>query len=417
MESVGVGFADSVEQYIAAYSGHTRLRRLMFIARNGPRQREEAVRLLISQLKHGINTSLYTQLYKELDVAMEVEPRDDNWVAATERAAATRIDTLEQELNAARSMISKEGIRKAQSNIGDYYYERGSLEDAMKAYSRCRDYCSMPWQLEEMCDSLFNVSADSDEFSMVGYPPHSKITPDDTISNRAFGMERRQIASALVSLRQKDYRSAARSFLDLQKFGEDVFPSVMSCADIAVYGSTLAVATLKREELGLIISGDHPFRQYIDTVPFVRSFITDFLESKYSSVISSCKILEDQFQLDIIFSKHIAAVISLITDKLILQYVEPYEALDINKLAERLNFPLQDAVKQLYDLIENKKIDAVLDIVSMTLRRRKEDLKAKTFNHVISTTDEHSVIARRALFRMSMMENGITVDKGDIDIV
>jgi COP9 signalosome complex subunit 1 len=411
IDNSGLCLAPSLELYAAGYAGYTLLRRLMHIALVSPQYRNETLRYFIPLLKQGINTSFYQQLFRELpDAAHAIEPMDTQWVAATDRAAAARLETLEQELNAARSMISKEGIRKAHSNIGDYSYERGNLEDAMKSYYRCRDYCTMPWHLDEMYESVFNVSADLDEFATVGYASQSRTAQGGDAPVRPLGAERKQVSSAMASLRQKDYAGAARALLDLKSFSEAVFPTLISCQDISVYGTVLAVATLSREDLRNISSSGHPFRQYIEFVPCMKSFLDNFLEGRYLNVMETCRLLGQQLQFDIIFSRHLNAVIALIIDKVFLQFVQPYEALDLTKMASGLNMPVDEVVSHLSGLIASDRILAKLDTVSMTLRRTKVNHQEVAVKRVIKVTDENSVNSQRALIRLCMLQNGITGD-------
>ena len=411
----GLCLASSIEQYASGYTGYTLTRRLHHIVVVSPQYRNDAMRYLFLVLKQGINTSLYRKVFKDMELeAQSVEPSgpDINWMNATDQAASARLETLEQELNSARSMISKEGIRKAYSNIGDYFYEHGDLEEAMKSYYRCRDFCTMPWHLDEMYENVFNVSADLDEFAAVGFSSQTKSKQEEgsSVSIRPFSLERRQISGAMIALRQKDYSGSARALLELNSFNESIFPSLLSSQDISVYGTVLAVATLNRDELRRMASSGHPFRQYIEIVPCMMRFLVDFLERRYLAVIETCRMLEQQFQFDIIFSRHLTSIIALIIDKVFTQYVEPYEAVDISKMASGLSMTCKGVIIHLSDLIASGKIQAKLDTVSMTMRRTKLNHQDVAMKRVIRLTDEHSVNSQRALLRLRMLQNGISED-------
>lgn len=363
--------------------------------------------MLISLLKQGVNTSLYRQIYRELaDAANSVEAFDTNWCTSTDRASATRMDILEQELNAAKSMLSKEGIRNAHSNIGDFHYERGNLEEALKSFCRCRDYCTMQWHVEEMYERTFNVSADMDQFIMVGSVGHVK-SPAEDAPNRPFSAERKQLTSALVALRQKDYAGAARSILDVKKFGESFFPSLMSAVDISVYGTVLAMAALSRDDLKGCANAGHPFRAYIERVPQMEMFLSDFLDCRYNNVMNTCSFLSTEFELDVILKGHLDTLLSLIMDKVFLQYVEPYEAIDLRRMASSMNKPIDEIIDRLAKLINSGSIQARIDTVSKTLRRFRRNNQNWALQKVLKVSDEHAINSQRAIIRMCMLQNGV----------
>ncbi|CAM9303563.1 unnamed protein product, partial [Ectocarpus fasciculatus] len=400
-----------LEQYISSYSGYTRLRRLRAIATKFPQLRSDAIRLVIDLLKQGSNTSFYHKIYADFAAeAAAVEPMDSTWSAAADRAATTKLNALEQDLNAAKSMISKEGLRKAYTNLGDFYYERGNLDEALKCYCQCRNYCTRPWHVDEMDENVFNVSADMDEVITLGTGAVGQPVQEEGDSARPFPAERRQLTTALRALRQKDYITAARAFLGLQKFVASSFSTLISATDIAVYGTVLAVATLPREELRQCATAGHPFRRYLEVSSTTESLLNDFLECRYRTVMSLCTLIAEQFQCDIVFSMHLSALVSSITDRVFLQFVEPFESVDLQKMAEGLGMPIDSVIDRLAGLIEKGDVLARVDTVSKTLRRTRRDVREQTVKRVVKLTQDHAVNSQRALFRMCMLQNGVGDD-------
>ena len=51
-----------------------------------------------------------------------------DWVDATERKAAAKLDRLETELNGYKTNLIKESIRMGHNDLGDFYYARGDLQ-------------------------------------------------------------------------------------------------------------------------------------------------------------------------------------------------------------------------------------------------------------------------------------------------
>ena len=56
---------------------------------------------------------------------------------------------LEADLAAGKANVVKEVIRSGYMELGDFFYRRGDLIQAMKNYLRSRDYCSSPRNIAE----------------------------------------------------------------------------------------------------------------------------------------------------------------------------------------------------------------------------------------------------------------------------
>lgn len=54
-----------LSSYISNYSGHTKIKRLLFIAQQNENLRLKALKLAIDELKKGINTQLYKETYEK----------------------------------------------------------------------------------------------------------------------------------------------------------------------------------------------------------------------------------------------------------------------------------------------------------------------------------------------------------------
>jgi COP9 signalosome complex subunit 1 len=96
-----------VETYIANYTGVTRLKRLAFIAANGPTLKADALRLALDEVKRTINTGMYTELITIADGT----PRDDAWAESVDRKATQMLEKLEADLVSHKTSLVKESIR------------------------------------------------------------------------------------------------------------------------------------------------------------------------------------------------------------------------------------------------------------------------------------------------------------------
>jgi COP9 signalosome complex subunit 1 len=105
-----------LQKYISQYRGHTKIKRLLFIADNSEKHRAEAIELAIQELKNGINTNLYKEVVerygKELNIYL-----DTTWLNDTEQQAQKTLEKLEIQLNTARNNMMKEATRVSIMNM------------------------------------------------------------------------------------------------------------------------------------------------------------------------------------------------------------------------------------------------------------------------------------------------------------
>ena len=53
----------------------------------------------------------------------------------------------------------KESIRRGHDDLGDHYLDCGDLSNALKCYSRARDYCTSFKQIVNMCLNVIKVGS------------------------------------------------------------------------------------------------------------------------------------------------------------------------------------------------------------------------------------------------------------------
>ena len=128
--------------YMNRYSSATKINRLRYIADNFRNYQVEACRLLVEELKRGINTGAYQELYQSVnnypDVLAQLEPFDEEWVNSANKEKRRRCEAAENELSNAKSSSNKEGIRRGHMEIGNILIDRGELVEANASFMRSR---------------------------------------------------------------------------------------------------------------------------------------------------------------------------------------------------------------------------------------------------------------------------------------
>lgn len=87
-----------------------------------------------------------------------VPPLDTQWIETTNKKAAIKLEKLDIDLKNYKSNSIKESIRRGHDDVGDHYLECGDLVNALKCYSRSRDYCTSAKHVVNMCLNVIKVS-------------------------------------------------------------------------------------------------------------------------------------------------------------------------------------------------------------------------------------------------------------------
>ena len=83
---------------------------------------------------------------------------DMQWVETTNKRAQMKLDKFDQDLKTYKNNSIKESIRRGHDDLGDHYLDCGDLCNALKCYSRARDYCISAQHIINMCMNVIQVS-------------------------------------------------------------------------------------------------------------------------------------------------------------------------------------------------------------------------------------------------------------------
>ena len=69
-----------------------------------------------------------------------------------------KLEKLDNDLKNYKSNSIKESIRRGHDDLGDHFLDSGDLANALKCYSRARDYCTSGRHVVSMCVNVIKVS-------------------------------------------------------------------------------------------------------------------------------------------------------------------------------------------------------------------------------------------------------------------
>lgn len=401
-----------LETYIANYTGHTRVTRLEFIGDYCPPLRIDAYQIALKDLLNTFDTDTYFRIAKKLNDALTAQGKnlfvvDTDWVAKTHKTASNKQERLEAELKNYKSNYIKESIRMGNNDLGDYYYQRGDLNNALKCYTRTRDYCTSPKHVIQMCTNVIKVSIELGNYSYVlNYTSKAENVPDMKDSNV---LAKLKVANALSHLENAKYKQAAKTFIETPFEIDTSYNEVISPQDIATYGGLCALASFDRAEIKSKILDNPAFKQFLELTPVVRQIIEDFYHSRYGTCLKNLQNLQCELLLDIHLFDHAKALYESIRKKALVQYFSPFFSVDMNKMATTFNMALQALETELAGLIMDNQIQARIDSHNKILYARQTDQRATTFEKAVETGGQYQRSSKALLLRLNMLKSDFVV--------
>eukprot|EP00775_Hariotina_reticulata_P007615 gene7612-7817_t len=397
-----------IEAYISNYTSHTKIDRLLFIAeRNHGKPLElEALKLAADEsLRETYNTIKYEEIMQRINGRLGPQYHfDRQLVESVELAAAQKQERLESELHSHKTNLIKESIRLGHNDLGDFFYNRGDLQNAFKSYVRTRDYCTTPKHIVTMCLNAVRVAVEMNNFMHVSnYVSKAEQTPGTKAD--AVTAAKLKAAAGLAYLDNRRYKMAARAFVEVSPDLSTSYSDVVSSSDIALYGSLTALASFDRAELRTQVINNISFREFLELYPEVREVIHNFYNSRYATCFTQLEALRPVLSCDIHLHDHAAALYREIRTKALVQYTAPFSSVDLTKMAAAFNTSVSALEKELVGLIGDGQIKARIDSQAKVLFARHADIRAATFAKVLAVSESYVRESKALLLRASLLKH------------
>ncbi|XP_011202927.1 COP9 signalosome complex subunit 1b [Bactrocera dorsalis] len=437
-----------LEVYANSFTGLATLYRLKFVADVCPTLRLEALKMAIKHVMTTYNVNMYQSLHKKLlelnagaassasgqagaaglpDVAaqsgtsagggagadaLDLPAYDSNWVETKGKQAAFNLEKLDSDLKNYKSNSIKESIRRGHDDLGDHYLSCGDLTNALKCYSRARDYCTSGKHVINMCLNVIKVSLYLQNWAHVlSYVNKAESTPDFMEGPKEANLSvatRLKCAAGLAELQTKKYKSAAKKFLQAS-FDHCEFPEMLSQNNVAMYGGLCALATFDRQELQKNVISSSSFKLFLELEPQLRDIIFKFYESKYASCLKLLDEIRDNLLLDMYIAPHVNTLYTKIRNRALIQYFSPYLSADMRKMATAFNRSVPALENEVMQLILDGQIQARIDSQNKILCAKEADQRNNTFERAISMGREYQRRLRMSILRAAMLKSHIQV--------
>ena len=309
---------------------------------------------------------------------------DNEWVQNTEAANKNVRQTLQGRLSAAQSHLHKEAIRTAYIALAQQDAKTGELRDALGLLLRATDYCTtrtqtahISLQILELALNLQNFLQVREYVTKVEHTLGATTTSaSPTTAAAAAGgggssgsssssanaaqlvvaevATKLKIASGLERLAQGEYAKAAQIFTALITSTPSTsweWPTVSCPEDLCTYAGLLSLAT--QDRTCIVQLAEHP--EALELVPAMREILKEFGRANYYQVCratigdgTNCSILPFP-DLYLSGGNHWATLTKLIQEKCLMEYLKPYESVQLDTMAQ--HFPFDDLQDILVDLI------------------------------------------------------------------
>lgn len=421
-----------LDVYASNYKGIAKLQRLLYIGKHCPSYAIDAFKMCASAVKSTHNVDIYretmtrlAEVYNQEDIVATAQGQqpdaDNHWLESTTKRAIQKLDKLDQDLKTYKNNSIKESIRRGHDDLGDHYLDCGDFSNALKCYSRARDYCICAQHIVNMCMNVINVSLYMQNWPHVQTYVHKALSvPDLIVENTVTVTTEKQkktnsdilaklkCASGLAELAQKQYKAAARLFLQVS-FDHLDYSQILSAHDVAIYGGICALATFDRDELQKNVLSSSSFKQFLELQPHLRDILHKFYASQYAMCLHLLDQMKDNLLLDLFLSQHVDKLYSQIRSRALIQYFSPYVSADLNKMSTAFNTSIAFLEDELTQLILDGQISARIDSRKKILYARDVDHRCSTFSKTLQTGKEYESRIRALMLRTVVLQHSIQV--------
>lgn len=226
---------------------------------------------------------------------------------------------------------------------------------------------------------------------------------------------RLKCAAGLASLAKKNYKNAAKSFLQAN-FDHCDFPEIISPNNVAMYGGLCALATYDRQEVQKNVISSSSFKLFLELEPQLRDIIFKFYESKYASCLKLLDEIKDNLMLDMYLAPHISGLYTQIRNRALIQYFSPYLSADMVKMAAAFNRSVPELENEVMQLILDGQIQARIDSHNKILYAKDTDQRSCTFEKAIAVAQKYRRRTKMLILRAAVLKNQIHVKVRKISI-
>ncbi|CCG83100.1 putative COP9 signalosome subunit 1 [Taphrina deformans PYCC 5710] len=406
---------ESLDIYISAYSGITKVRRLLHIAEHFDALRIPAYKLALSTLEaESLDTATYEVIMEKLKSCDSSEQLDTTWLRTSSKKATAITDKLEQELKAYKNNLIKESIRMGQQDIANHYVNTGDLTSALRALVRNRDYCTTPLHIFQVNMGIINISILLGNWAQVQSYVAKVENMSAQLKEKSAAQNHINVASALALLSQKKYKDAADLLLQVDASIESTYNNIIAMNDIANYTSLLALATFPRDDI-LKLSDSASFTPFLELEVASREALTAFHRNRYAKCFRLLDSIKPNMLADIYFAPHVEEIYTLIKERSMLLFIGAFKVISLDRISNVFDMPMEAVRDSLASLIMREKLPtSKIDMRRVLVVNEGKVPRQSVYQKAFDVSNHYAEEVERSLFHLAVVKAGLQVESATI---
>ncbi|EIN14655.1 hypothetical protein PUNSTDRAFT_56670 [Punctularia strigosozonata HHB-11173 SS5] len=443
-----------LDSYITGYTGRTAIDRLLHIIRLCPTLAPQAYQLAVKYIHQGRDPSIYQTLIAAYETAaasvsgqlppwQELAPLDTRWIEETNQKNQAERTKLEVELKTYSNNMIKESIRMGHRDLGDYYRAVGDQSNAIKHYTKCREFCTTSQHVLDMSISTLELLVERRSYAHITTyvfkaeaameAVHATTDKKDAASSAAAAQTlppgsqaaaaskrsadkekvqtKLQYATGLCRLSSGNYERAANSFLHLGPISSlaEWNGTLVSPSDIAIYGTLCALASLSRGAIKAQVLDNDNFGVYIEQEPYVRELLEAWMHSRFKTVLDLLERYSTRHLLDPHLSGHVQDLTHAIRSRALVLFFQPFASLKLERIGDAFGWPIEETEKQVVTLIQSGDIKARVDSQNKILKAKEVDPRSALFSRAIQSSADMQNATRKLLLRLKLQQAELVI--------
>lgn len=329
------------------------------------------------------------------------------WEQNVDSQLSVESSGLESKLLNAKSSTIKEAIRQCHIDLGNLLRRWGRLDDSYKQYLKARDFCSTPQHQVDCCFRLIAVSFDLQNFQSARSFASKifDISTDHIVRSKAAAFE------GILHTMAGHFRTANESFLSIGCNLDDL--GTIQLADLALCGGLCILATSNRADILKMFSSSNIFiKQILLNQPALRTLIFEYANGNYCNCVSFLEQAQPILQSNLFLREIYPQLVKAIHEKLLFQYLQPYEVVAINDVSASLQVTGDFVERVVASLITKKLLVAKIDLEKQVIMKSTINVSAKIIEEALLLTSSHVFAVEKNFIHSSMLRQSMSNTEG-----
>ncbi|VDM61531.1 unnamed protein product [Angiostrongylus costaricensis] len=364
-------------------------------------------------LLNSVNVARYTELFatlesidKQLDDQnhLDTPVLDQAWVDQTTLKSSIQLDFLLSEYKKQKDEGVKMWTNWMEASIWVGEWQRvdiiaaqaeRSIKEAEESESQANSTA-----IARTRPVIFGVSSSSPN-----RPSTSQKCARSLINT---GKARLDTACALSKLQSGRYKQAVDRLLKVDLDALEL-PWLFSASDLAMYTTLCAIASYDRAELKKKVINDTNCRKCLESEPRLVELLQCVVRSQFGRVLDILREMKDRFLLDPYLSAHVDPLYSVIRERALLQYLEPFASADLNAMANVFRTDVKNLEGELVVLCEQDRLSARIDAVGATIHMVQPNEREENYRKIVDGCDDLIERCEAAILRAVMQQACISI--------